>query len=457
MYTENAGPDTRRKAVQHAPIKASLIPGSPLGKLASPSMRTSVLVAEVLILPAIFLLLGRLFSADDPLWVQAEFPWAWLAPIVIALRYGALAGLGSSVVLLVGWFLFHWGDLLEFPQLYFLGGLITVMVVGEFSSLWRAQTRRAESVQHYLDQRLEHLVRQYYLLRLSHDRLEQELIGRPMSMRDALQKLQASTGHGDAPDSLLQLLGQYCQIGVASLHAVEQGQVLPQTLASLGGPKELDSQDPLILQALDTLKLCHVVQTTVQQHKSRYLIAAPLLDLGGAPYALLVVEEMPFFALQAENLQAINLFLGYYTDGLSAKALAQPLLQAHPHCPETFAVELQRLSHMFSSSGVRSVLVVLEFSADAVERNLPQQILRMKRMLDEYWLMEPRGGRQLLAVLMPLGDPAAAEGFLQRLEQWMDSKQGGTLADAGVYPHVFVLDQQTPQALLQRVDGLLHA
>ena len=94
------------------------------------------------------------------------------------------------------------------------------MLVGEFSSLWRARTRRAEAVQYYLDQRLEHLIRQYYLLRLSHDRLEQELIGRPMSMRDALKTLRGLSGSDDEAQILLRLLAQYCQISSAALHPV---------------------------------------------------------------------------------------------------------------------------------------------------------------------------------------------------------------------------------------------
>lgn len=213
--------EPRRQSMEQGPLQASLVPNSPLGKLASPSTRTSVLLGEVVILPLLFLLLGLWFAPFNPLWVKAEFPWTWLAPIIIALRYGALAGLGSSAIVLAGWFYFHQGQWQNFPQLYFLGGLITVMVVGEVASQWRAKTRRAETVQHYLDQRLEHLVRQYYLLRLSHDRLEQELIGRPMSMRDALQKLHTSAGAADATHRLLQLLSQYCQITDASLHAVK--------------------------------------------------------------------------------------------------------------------------------------------------------------------------------------------------------------------------------------------
>ena len=163
--------------------------GSPLGKLTAVGDRPVIVLMETILVPLIAVVLGFALNPDDPLGIHAEFHWSWLAPIIVALRYGPLAGLGAAAVLLAGWFLLNLGHVEQFPQIFFLGGLITVMLVGEFSSLWRARTRRAEAVQFYLDQRLEHLIRQYYLLRLSHDRLEQELIGRPMSMRDALKTL----------------------------------------------------------------------------------------------------------------------------------------------------------------------------------------------------------------------------------------------------------------------------
>jgi hypothetical protein len=75
-----------------------------------------------------------------------------------------------------------------FPRLYFLGGFILVLLTGEFSGLWMRRVRRAETLSNYLDERLERLTEQYYLLRLSHDRLEQELLTRPLTLRDALER-----------------------------------------------------------------------------------------------------------------------------------------------------------------------------------------------------------------------------------------------------------------------------
>ena len=466
----------RRKlpgTAQPAPPRATAhLPATLLGKLSAIEALPGAKLAETLLLPLVALALGFLWSPEDPLWSHASFPWSWLAPVILALRYGPLAGLGGGIVLLLGWLAFHSlntvnavnaadaGTPEAFPQLFFLGGLILVMLVGEFSSLWRARTRRAETLQLYLDQRLEHLVRQHYLLRLSHDRLEQELIGRPMSMRDALATLQRVGGTGqsasEGPATLLRLLAQYCQLETASLIQVIDNQPGTQVLAHIGSATPVLANDPLVRQAIDTRKLCHINQALVAQQTSHYLVAAPLLDLGGELYGLLLVEEMPFFSLQTENLQTIHLLLGYYTDGLSMQTLAQPIVEALPDCPANFAFEAQRLGHIYTSTQVASVIVALEFLPRAIERDLSQQIQRLKRELDESWpICAPE--RHILAVLMPLGDASTADGYITRLETWARQKDLQSLAEAGVFAHVLTLDNASPLATLQHIHGLAHA
>ena len=443
---------TRRAAAQPTPAPGGRahLPATLLGKLAATDTRPGVMLGETALLPVAAIALGLLANPQDPLWVGAAFPWAWLAPVILALRYGPLSGLGGAFVLLAGWLAVNLGRWHQFPQVYFLGGLILVMLVGEFSSLWRARTRRAEVTQAYLDQRLEHLVRQYYLLRLSHDRLEQELIGRPMSMRDALAGLQSASGSAQGPATLLRLLSQYCQLESAALYAATDDGIGDVPLAQSGRMPALRANDPLVAQALETRKLCHISQALANQQNSQYLVAAPLLDLGGDIYGMLVVDEMPFFSLQDENLQTINLLLGYYTDGLSTQALAAPVVQAVPQCPPGFAFEAQRLTHVHQSTQVGSVIVALEFLPRAIERSLPEQILRLKRELDETWLCEG-GERQVLALLMPLGNRATAEGYIARIEQWCQQGSGQPLAEAGVFPHVILLDGGAPVDALQRI------
>ena len=87
-----------------------------------------------------------------------------------------------------------------------------VMIVGEVSSTWRHHLRKARTAQQYQDLRLEQLVRRHYLLRLSHEQLEQQLIAQPISMRDALLKLRDLSGSSNDVLTLLGLLSQACQI-----------------------------------------------------------------------------------------------------------------------------------------------------------------------------------------------------------------------------------------------------
>ena len=428
--------------------------GMALGKLTSTSVSPVMEAAEIIFLPLLAVALGFIFNPEDPLWIETHFPWSWFAPMILALRYGPLAGLGGAGILLGSWLLINIGYYETFPKLYFLGGLILVMLVGEFSSLWLARTRRAETVQIYLDQRLEHLTRQYYLLRLSHDRLEQDLISRPMSMRDALLTLRGLSDNPDASlggETLLRLLAQYCQLECASLHRVIDGKVVTQPLASIGNTTPLASGDPMIEQALSSHSLCHITQVQAeQQSHTRYLITAPLINLNGDIYGLITVEDLPFFSLQDETLQTINLLLGYYTDGLAMHALAASICKVLPLCPPEFAFEAQRLWHLRKTTGIGSIVVVLEFLPRAINADLPIQMMHIKRTLDEHWLFAGPE-KMLLVTLMPLGVTATAEGYLARLETWAQQKSESTLAQLGVFSHILPFHGEPPLSLLNRI------
>lgn len=435
--------------------------GRVLGQRTSTSVRPAAVLGEIILLPLLAIGLGLWLNPSDPLWTNATFPWCWFAPLILALRYGPLPGLAASGMLLVGWLFLHVGQYDNFPKLFFLGGLILIMLSGEFSSLWLARTRRAETVQLYLDQRLENLTRQYYLLRLSHDRLEQDLITRPISMRDALLKLRGLSDPGEdiasSADTLLRLLAQYCQLESASLHQLDQQGEIIRSLASIGTVSPLAANDPLLRQAIDNRRLCHVRQALDQSDSgTRYLIVAPLINLNGDLHGLLTVEEMPFFSLQEETLQTINLLLGYYTDGLTTQALAAPIQTTFPTCPSSFAFEAQRLSHLCQITGIPSTVIALEILPRAVAENVPLQLFRMKRGLDENWLIiGPE--KQVLTTLMPLGDYSTAEGFIARLETWAQQKSGKGLAEMGLFPHILLLDENPPGDLLKRIEQLAHA
>lgn len=430
-----------------------------VARLIRPFANTWAVAGETLALPLVFVGAGMWLQPLDPMWLQGGFPWLWLAPVLLALRYGPLPGLAGAGVLLVAWLgLFHFDWIVgAFPKTNFLGGLILVMLCGEFSSLWLARTRRAEGLQRYLDQRLEHLTHQHYLLRLSHDRLEQDMLTRPMAMRDALAALSASATEEDDPgklpgaSSLLRLLAQYCQIEIASVHEVNGNTADPGMAAHLGPVSPFSGSDPLVLRALESGSVAHIARSLAEgENPSIYLVAAPLVTFDKRTIGLLVVERLPFFALSEEILQTINLMLSAFADGLAHERVAEPVRSVVPSCPLDFAFELQRLTHLFEVSGMRSVIVALVFPNQADFVALMRGVARQKRGLDVIWLKHGED-RHLFATLMPMGGEASAEGYLARIDDWTKQQCGKSLVDAGIAGHVLHIDGTPPATLAQQL------
>lgn len=434
---------------------------APLSRLFAPIGNPTAAGVETLVLPLMVLAVGAWLSPSDPLSVRGQFAWPWIAPLVLALRYGPLPGLGGALLLFLGWLGLEGFDPVarELPKPYFLGGLIMVMLAGEFSSIWRARVRRAEATQDYLDRRLDSLTQTHYLLRLSHDRLEQELLSRPVSMRDALaglRELAARASPGarlPAADAFLKLASQFCQVERAALVGLEGQTVQLADVVFLGAPFDVLGNDPLLQHALAERVLCHVAGVTAERREdSRYLVVAPVTDVMGRTHALLVVDALPFFALQEETLQILNLMLGYYADSLSATTLVAPLQERWPACPSAFALELQRLTHLRHAALVPSALVALQFAPGRSAGDLPQRIQRQQRSLDVVWSLgdDPARPRALLAIL-PLAREAAVDGYLARIERWMKAQFDTDSAGAGVRYRVWHIGTDAPLELLARV------
>ena len=149
---------------------------------------------EIFLIPLIGIAVGWWISADDPMLAQSHFPWLWFAPVLVALRYGVSPGLLSSIPLIINWLIANAMGRVEdaFAFRFFFGAGVLVMVCGEFSDVWRDRNARMEETYLYVTERLSRLTKRHLLLNLSHDRLEQEMLIRPGSLRDALARLRGA-------------------------------------------------------------------------------------------------------------------------------------------------------------------------------------------------------------------------------------------------------------------------
>jgi len=406
---------------------------------------------EIVLLPLLAVALAWLWRPADPTLSQLPFPWLWLAPVLVALRYGVLPGLLSSVVLIAHEALaFQWGRVPgELSVATLFGSAILVLLCGEFSDVWRDKNLRMQEAYLYVNERLSRLTKRHLLLNLSHDRLEQEMLARPGSLRDALLRLRQLTATAPTPDQplpgaqgLLQLLSQYVNIEAAELyllHPMAGNYTLGASMARVGEPTPLQANDELLTLALQNASLVHIAsQDAGLQRQSTQLVVAPLVAGDDQLIAVLSVTRMPFFSLNHENLQMMLVLLGYYADNLGDAPEVDRVLARVPTMPHLFAQELARMMRMHQRIGMPSHLVVMRFEGPQGSE-MAEDFLRIKRGLDLYWqvLELPL---PVLVVLMPFASAAAAEGLEQRVEQWLSERYKGDLVSLQVHMRQIGID-----------------
>ncbi len=432
--------------------------------LAPQEIATPVQWIEITVLSLGSVALAWAFRPHDPALTQVEFPWLWLVPVLLALRYGVLPGLLSSLALVANELLALRAGLVpgEFSVNTLFGGGLLVLLCGEFSDVWRDRNQRMEESYLYLSERVSRLTKRHLLVNLSHDRLEQEMLTRPGSLRDALVRLrnlsmsQNESGQAlpGAP-GLLQMLSQYVNIEAAAIHTLmpqPDGYALGAQVASLGEPEPLTKDDELLVLALQEGKLAHIAsQETSLPRQTAQLVVAPLVAGDSQLIGVLAVTRMPFFALNSENLQMMLVLLGYYADNLGSAHGVEEVQRRLPTVPVLFAQELARLMNLHDKVGLGSQLVVLRF-----ENNLGPEMaadfLRIKRGLDLYWQTFDQD-TAVLVVLMPFASAAAKDGFVLRLENWLDDRFHGDFVSLGVHLHAVALDQPEPLIRLANAVG----
>lgn len=394
----------------------------------------------------------------DPALTLVSFPWLWLVPVLLALRYGVLPGMLGSLVLVANQMLaLKLGRLSgEFPINTLFGGGLLVLLCGEFSDVWRDRNQRMEETYLYVTERLSRVTKRHLLLNLSHDRLEQEMLARPGTLRDALVRLrglcmQESSKSAVLPGAqgVLQLLSQYVNIESGAMYALvpaDDSYALGQQVASLGEPVALTPEDELLTLALQQGSLAHIAsQETSLPRQTQQLVVAPLVAGDDQLIGVLAVTRMPFFSLTTENLQMMLVLLGYYADNLGSVAGVVDLQRLLPTMPVLFAQELARVMHLYRRVHITSHLVVLRFeSSHGAE--MVADFLRIKRGLDLYWQTVDRD-TPVLVVLMPFAAAPAKDGFVRRLEDWLVARFQGDFVSLGV--RLRSIDLSQPDSLAQ--------
>ena len=175
-------------------------------------------------------------------------------------------------------------------------------------------------------------------------------------------------------------------------------------------------------------------------------MVAPLVAGNDTILGVLVVTRIPFFSLTVENLQMMSVILAYYADNIRIGPDTYKVQQALPGIPALFAEELVRMSRLNHSVGLSSHLVIMTFEG-ALGAEITAEFVRVKRGLDLYWQTHIRG-QPAVVVLMPFASDSAKEGFIQRIDDWLQLRFHGDIQSLQVRLHTIDFALEDPvQAL----------
>lgn len=391
-------------------------------------LNRSLVIIESFAIPGAILALGFYFNPSDPFFSRETFPWVWLAPVLVSLRYGLRYGLLALAIVLAAIFYAINISHLEFPSypIFILGGIILTLICSEFKEAWSKQQRYLQEQTSYLKERIESLSREHSVLRFSHTRLEQSLITKPITLREALLNLktflQSSQGilTKDTADRFLQLLAHYTSFEKGALFLNNNGNIDINPIAQLGINKTLALNDPLVKRSLETKETsCFAVNILETKIKSDYLVVAPLLCSDGRLLGLLTISDMPFLMLHSETLRVLSILLAYFSDEVWASQQAIALQKQYPDCPADFAAELFKVGHLWRDIKVDSAILAFYAYPNPDQNTVISELLSTHRSFDRIWQTQNEKCK-IMITLMPLATSSTIKGRLDRIDKLIE-------------------------------------
>lgn len=387
------------------------------------------------------------------LWLAAQGPWApyvlfllYLLPLLLGLRYGFAAGVAAAVLTVISLVfvaLMKPDAALAALRAQAIGLVLVGMVAGHASETWTARIRRLSSLARYHQARLDQFTSAYHLLKASHAQLEQRVAGGTRNLRNALQALkqheplrevQIGAPLGGIAKELLDIMVEQGDLYTAAVYALNERNLLQlPPLAKAGDAPELSVFNPLLRETLRT-GLLTSVKAGDEAGYEHVIAVVPLVDSSGHIHGVVVINDMPFLAVNLDTFGLLAVLGKHIGDILSH--LAHPI-------DETDSVaslkdSLQRHVVDARQYGVSGALLGYRITDVSRRELLVMHCCHGGRGLDKGWVARDRQGHPVIFKLLPLTDEAGAMTFAHRLQR---EDVGGRPAKSGMVTHLWMLDQ----------------
>jgi hypothetical protein len=377
-----------------------------------------------------------LLSKSGVVAVNSGFPWVVFAPVVIGLFHGFVYGLVSTLLSMGGlglvWSMPGTIQAGAFPVEQALAVFLLGLLSGEFGQRWKQHRRSLNARLDHCTQQLDALGRAYRLLQASHVLQQKQSINRAADLRSALTQMHrfvaesAASGTDPQPQvaaDLLRLLQLHCQVQTAAVYAMEGTRLETDALARIGGEIPLKKSDRLVSAVLRDGAAIHLNPRAPLPAADGALAVIPLSDVKQRIWGLVVIHDMPFSAMEQDNLALISFMAGHVGDALAQwAAFGSRSLER-----ETF---LQRLDCSLSHLTTTGIPVAI------LARPLPAgyKSATASRCIDLDWICLTRSGRTMLVKLLPLTHKDGAKALAQRLADKVEGFRGHHSCDARESP-----------------------
>lgn len=386
-------------------------------------------ILEVIIFVIIIYSIGFILNREDPLFINNKFSIAihMLPLTVLTLFYGFLTGAAYLISFaIVKYIIYGAVDMLFLMYLF-----LYLLILAEFHFYWTRKIRHSIEKMDYIEDKLRDLGRSLYLTKLSHDRLESYHIVKPISIRGFLEDIKkdilSNLSLEDTFKKMVQFLANIYMIEKCGLYKIESKGFV--SVIKLGNMEELNHRDALVLYAMEKGETTYI-SGLLPEVKSNYLCAIPIHSDKDLRY-LFVIERMPFFNLNVDNLLSINVLLDYVTFTYLELNGIKEIRTKFGWVDTEILKEILRCIHLKNKFNIESSLIV--FVLSEWDESVYHLISDTVRGLDMVSKVEDKS----IIVLLPLTNLMGAYNFLKRFEVILRNFKARSYEELGITHRTF--------------------
>jgi hypothetical protein len=420
-------------------------------------------IRETLLITIITFVIEYSLNLDGTFTSEVDYPWCVLAPLLIGLRYGFIYGFTSALLYVLLILSSSYIELIEmesFPTGLSVGLLLTGMIAGEFRDIWRKRNYQLEVEDLYKENRLAELSKRYQLLQISHNLMEQKVLGSPISLRSILMRLkesmpQSEINNGSSlsgiSNNLISLFGEYGGVQVASLYQVvnldEYVKIDDEPIGIMGRPIPVTNKNSLVQETLRTGNTI-IATKELSQEDEGVIAVVPIVNTHQEVLALLTINDMEFVDFNYKTFDLLTLIGGYIGDAASNIGLTNGTIS---FTRENFHYHIKRSLLDVKKCDIGVSLLVLNVRNKVDFRHIYEIVRHNSRNLDQFWVPGQLERASTICILMPLTEESGVAKYIERIKT-LYSEKNMCFTDSGISVYVKGLSKnQTSRDVLEYI------